>query len=294
MTPHRDIAWAKLNLTLKVLGRRADGCHELRSLVAFAGVGDTVELEPEPGILDLRAEGPFAAALDGANLIVKAAEAAKAKVPGLTLGRFRLVKTLPVAAGLGGGSADAAAALRLIARANEGAPAAADLAELAPGLGSDVAVCLRSEPALITGRGEIVRPVRGFPPCGVLLANPGVPVGTAEVYGGLKARPLEAPTTTAEPPDFASSFDRLVDYVAPRGNDLEAPAMALLPAIGKVLAALRALDGARLARMSGSGATCFALFAAPLEAHRAAVALAQEEPAWWIAASALGDPQASR
>src|SRR5690606_36128228 len=135
-----------------------------------AGVGDTVELTPQDG-LDLRIEGPFAAALDGGNLIADAAEAARTQVPGLTLGRFRLVKTLPVAAGIGGGSADAAAALRLIVRANEGKFTEAEAVALAPRLGSDVAVCLRSAPALITGRGEVVHPVRGFSHCGVVLAN---------------------------------------------------------------------------------------------------------------------------
>ena len=158
-----------------MLGRRADGFHELRSLVAFAGVGDTVELTPQEG-LDLRIEGPFAAALGGDNLILKAAGAAKARTPSLALGRFRLVKTLPVAAGLGGGSADAAAALRLLVRANQGTFTEDAAAALAPELGSDVAVCLNSEPALITARGEVVTPLEGFPSCGVVLANPGLPV----------------------------------------------------------------------------------------------------------------------
>lgn len=160
MTALRDIAWAKLNLTLEVLGRRADGFHELNSLVAFSGVGDTVELEPEDA-LDLKVDGPFATALDGGNLILNAAEAAKAQSPGLTLGRFRLFKNLPVAAGLGGGSADAAATLRLIIRANQEVLSKAAMADLAPVLGSDVAVCFGSKAALITGRGELVAPVRG-------------------------------------------------------------------------------------------------------------------------------------
>jgi 4-diphosphocytidyl-2-C-methyl-D-erythritol kinase len=289
MTALRDIAWAKLNLTLEVLGRRADGFHELESLIAFAGLGDTVELEPQDG-LDLAAEGPFVADLDGPNLILKAAEAAKALTPGLKLGRFRLVKTLPVAAGLGGGSADAAAALRLIARANPGALTEAAVAGLAPWLGSDVAVCLKSEPALITGRGEMVSPVRGFPSCGVVLANPGVKLATADVYGALHAPPLTASRSAAPPPVFAGDFKTLMEYVVPRGNRLEAPAIRLAPEITNVLAALRTLSGARLARLSGSGPTCFALFATPREAYRAATALAQAEPDWWIAASALGSP----
>ncbi len=294
MTALRDIAWAKLNLTLEVLGRRADGFHELQSLVAFAGVGDTVELEPQRGTLELRIEGPFATALsggDGVNLIIKAAEAAKAQLPDLTLGQFRLVKTLPVAAGIGGGSADAAAALRLIARANAEACPETVAAELAPQLGSDVSVCLGSEAALITGRGEIVSPVQGFPSCGVVLANPGLALATVDVYGALEARPVPAALEPSVTPDFAGDFEKLMAYVAPRGNDLEAAATRLAPEIGAVLSALSELDGARLARLSGSGPTCFAVFATPREALRAATLLAQSEPDWWIAASTLGNPK---
>lgn len=273
------------------MGRRTDGFHELRSLVAFAGVGDTVELTPQGG-LDLRIEGPFAAALDGRNLVSDAAEAARAQVPSLTLGRFRLVKTLPVAAGIGGGSADAAASLRLIARANEGRLTEAAAVALAPRLGSDVAVCLSSAPALITGRGEIVTPVRGFPACGVVLANPGVELSTADVYGALDAAPLDKAPTEIPPLDFAGEFEKLMDYAGQRGNDLEPVAARLAPEVGKALAALRRLDGARLVRLSGSGATCFAVFASPRAALRAATVLAQVEPDWWITASMLGDPKA--
>jgi 4-diphosphocytidyl-2-C-methyl-D-erythritol kinase len=292
MTALRDIAWAKLNLTLEVLGRRPDGLHELASLVAFAGLGDAVELELQDA-LGVVVEGPFARALQGDNLIIKAANAAKFMEPSLKLGRFRLVKILPVAAGIGGGSADAAAALRLIARANGGTPGAEALAELATGIGSDVNVCLRSEPALISGRGETVTKVQGFPPCGVVLANPGLPLATADVYAALQAPPLLGPPARVlAPPDFAGDFERLMDYVAPRANALEAAATSLVPEIGNMLGALRVLDGARLARLSGSGPTCFALLATPREAHRAAAALAQAEPDWWIAASGLGDPKA--
>ena len=290
MTALRDIAWAKLNLTLEVLGRRADGFHELNSLVAFAGVGDTVELEPEDA-LDLKVEGPFATALDGGNLILNAAEAAKAQSPGLTLGRFRLFKNLPVAAGLGGGSADAAAALRLIIRANQEVLSEAAMADLAPVLGSDVAVCFGSKAALITGRGELVTPVRGFPSCGVVLANPGLPLSTADVYGALDVPPLELPSQSSGPLDFAGDFDKLLDYVSPRGNDLEAVAMLLAPEVGDVLATLRTLEDARLVRLSGSGPTCFAVFTTPRQALLAAAALADSRPDWWIAASSLGNPE---
>jgi 4-diphosphocytidyl-2-C-methyl-D-erythritol kinase len=289
MTALRETARAKLNLTLEVAGRRPDGFHELLSLVAFAAVGDEIEFEPGGAlVLVLEVEGPRASALDRDNLIVNAARAAAAKVPSLQLGRFRLVKRLPVASGLGGGSADAAAALRLISRANPGALPRAILAELAASLGSDVAVCLTSRPALISGRGEKVEPVSGFPRCGVLLANPGQPLATKAVYAALRAKPLAAPRPHSERLDFHGDFGALLAYAMPRGNDLERPAAELMPEIGKVLAALRALDGARLARLSGSGPTCFGLFASEQEASRAGAKLAAERPDWWIAAAALG------
>ncbi len=281
-----DIARAKINLTLQVLGRRADGYHQLVSLVAFARAGDAIELDPGPA-LSLSVDGPFAGALGGGNLVLAAAEAAKAFKSGIKLGHFRLIKELPVAAGLGGGSADAAAALRLIARANGGALTGADLASIALTLGSDVSVCLQSLPALITGRGETVMPMRVFPACAVLLVNPRLPLATASVYGALRALPLVGPPEPVGAPDFGRDFEALVAYLAPRGNDLEGPAAELAPTIREVLAALLALPGARVARLSGSGPTCFALFASYAGAERAAEMLASSHPSWWIAASGL-------
>ncbi|MGV1014204.1 MAG: 4-(cytidine 5'-diphospho)-2-C-methyl-D-erythritol kinase [Methyloceanibacter sp.] len=286
MTALRDTAWAKINLTLDVLGRRADGFHELVSLVAFAGLGDDVELAPGD-TLELASEGPFAKDVDGGNLILQAAEAAKALKPDLQVGRFRLVKRLPVAAGLGGGSADAAACLRLLARANRGVLTESDIAALAPKLGSDVPVCLDSQPALVTGRGEAVRPVSGFPSCGVLLANPGVPLATQAVYAKLEVEPLSTQSETGVP-DFAGLFENLVDYLIPRGNALETPAIHLAPAVQQMLATLATLEGARIVRLSGSGPTCFALFATAEETKRAAATLAQSHHHWWVAASSLG------
>lgn len=287
MTALRETGRAKLNLTLEVAGRRTDGFHELRSLVAFASLGDEIEFEPH-GPLELSVEGRFAAALSGENLIVTAARAASNKVQGLTLGRFRLVKNLPVASGLGGGSADAAAALRLLARANDGALDDGTLAELARTLGSDVSVCLNSRPALILGRGEIVEPVAGFPSCAVLLANPGLPLATEAVYAALGAQAFAGPGRAhARTLDFNGDFEALLAYLVPRGNDLEAPAARLVPEIREVLAVLLALDRVRLARLSGSGPTCFALFADENDAERAGARLAAEFPDWWIAAATL-------
>jgi len=286
MTALHDIGPAKINLTLEVLGRRADGFHELRSLVAFANFGDRLALDPGDG-LDLEVEGPFAAALGRGNLVLEAGRAARARVPGLRLGRFRLDKSLPVAAGLGGGSADAAAALRLIVRANPRLIDEGVLAEVAPKLGSDVLVCLKSRPSLMTGRGETVEPVRSFPACGVVLANPGKALATEAVYGALDAKTLGARPRGEERLDFGGSIDALLAYALPRRNDLEAPAANLVPEIRTVLAALAALQGVRLARLSGSGPTCFALLPSEEDAKRAAGALAAAHPSWWIAAGAI-------
>jgi 4-diphosphocytidyl-2-C-methyl-D-erythritol kinase len=284
----REIAHAKLNLTLEVLGRRPDGFHELRSLVAFTELGDELQLVPG-GELSLAIEGPFAACLSGSssNLISAAAEAAKRAVPTLKLGAFKLVKNLPVAAGLGGGSADAAAALRLLARANPGALDSILLAKIGAQLGSDVTVCLASKPALMTGRGEKVTAVDGLPNCGVVLANPGLPLAARDVYAALQAPVLPEAPAPASPPALTNDFDRLIAYAAPRGNDLEAPAMRLAPSIGDVLAALNALPGARIVRLCGSGPTCFALFATEDEAKGAAAVLKASHPAWWIAQSRI-------
>jgi 4-diphosphocytidyl-2-C-methyl-D-erythritol kinase len=288
MTALRDTAKAKLNLTLEVLGRRADFYHEVRSLVGFTELGDSVALEPGDE-LALAVDGPFSGALQGDNLIIAAAEAAKAKAPGIALGRFQLTKALPVAAGLGGGSADAAAALRLLAEANPGTLSATALVEIAGRLGSDVTACLASRPALMTGRGDQVTDVRGFPACSVVLVNPGLPLATASVYGALNAAPLSATPADTEPvPDFGGSFERLIDYASPRGNDLTAAALRLAPAIGEVLTALRRVASTRLVQLAGSGPTCFALFATADEARAAATSLQAAHPSWWVAATSLG------
>jgi 4-diphosphocytidyl-2-C-methyl-D-erythritol kinase len=287
VTALSEIARAKINLTLQVLGRRDDSYHELVSLVAFAEAGDLLELEPD-GALGLSIDGPFADALSGENLVLAAAGMAMAFESELKLGHFKLRKEIPVAAGLGSGSADAAAALRLIARANGGALTDADCAAIAVTLGSDVNVCLKSKPSLMTGRGEKVAPVRGFPACAVLLANPRQPLATAPVYAALRAAPLRTPPAPVEAPDFGNDLEALVAYLLPRGNDLERPASGIVPKIREVLAALSGLTGARIARLSGSGPTCFALFATYDEAKRGAAELSSSHPSWWIVPSALG------
>jgi 4-diphosphocytidyl-2-C-methyl-D-erythritol kinase len=178
--------------------------------------------------------------------------------------------------------------LRLIARANGGIPSEAELTDFATKLGSDVNVCLKSEPAMITGRGEKVEVVRDLPSCGVLLANPRVPLATAAVYGSLNAKPMASlPAQRPQRPKFDQSFEKLVAYILPRGNHLEPPAARLVPEIREVLAGLLALPGACVPRLSGSGPTCFALFAKEDEARRAAATLGAQRPTWWVAATTL-------
>lgn len=286
-----ELAPAKINLCLHILGRRSDGYHELESLVAFASApaADQVTLEPgEP--LRLEIDGPGAGALAGetANLVQRAAEAAKRACPPLTLGTFRLAKRLPIAAGLGGGSADAAAALRLIRRANPQHAAEVDWMGIAASIGADVPVCLASRASLMTGRGEIVEPVAALPPVWAVLANPGVPLATGPVFKALGAPPYDAtrPRDVFRP--SLATPDDLIGALAMRPNDLEASAARLCPAIIEVRSALLQLDGVRLARMSGSGPTCFALFATPDVAQAGARALRRDHPGWWVEAARLG------
>jgi 4-diphosphocytidyl-2-C-methyl-D-erythritol kinase len=285
-----ESAPAKVNLTLRVLGRRADGYHDIESLVVFAGVGDRLALTPGEA-LTLAVVGPNAAqtGTEADNLVTKATRALAARVPGLRAGAFRLEKILPVAAGLGGGSADAAAALRLLAQANKLAPDDPRLRDAARATGADVPVCLDPRPRLMRGIGEILSAPLPLPRLSALLVNPGVAVPTKLVFSGWQpsANPRRASTT-----DFAVSprmqGEQLLDWLAREPNDLEAPAIALAPAIAEVLASLRAAAGCRLARMSGSGATCFALFSSVGETASAGKTLRAKFPDWWISETVLG------
>jgi 4-diphosphocytidyl-2-C-methyl-D-erythritol kinase len=288
--PLVENAPAKVNLTLRVLGRRADGYHEIESLVAFAAIGDTLRLVPG-GELALTVRGANAAAAGAGadNLVLKAAGALAARIPGIGLGAFALDKTLPVAAGLGGGSADAAAALRLLARANGLAGGDARLSEAARATGADVPVCLNPRPRLMRGIGEILSDPLPMPALPALLVNPGIALATKAVFAawkdaGAPSGPALDVTEFAE----ADSRDQLLRLLATKSNDLERPAIALAPAIAELLGALRALPRCRLARMSGSGATCFALFSTAAEAIVAASSLSGKYPHWWVRPSALG------
>lgn len=280
-------ALAKVNLSLGVSGRRADGYHEIESLVAFAGTGDVVTLDTGRP-LGLELAGPEAAAITGdTNLVIAAAKAALGVAPDLQVGHFRLEKHLPVASGIGGGSADAAAALRLIREANPQAGCHVDWMALASRIGSDVPVCLASRASLMCGRGERLSTLDALPPAALVLANPRVALQTADVFKALAAHPLDAGRDViAQVPNIAT-FEALTAYLQQRPNDLEPAAIALCPVIADVRRALATLSGAQLVRMSGSGATCFALFKDRALADAGASALASAHPGWWVRAAPL-------
>ena len=270
---------AKLNLYLHVTGRRADGYHELDSLVTFTALADTLEIAPAEA-LELAVTGPFAHALDaGDNLAARAATALGEKLgrpPGV---RIALEKRIPVAAGLGGGSADAAAVLRGLARLwRLGAEHAGTLHETALGLGADAPVCLGSRATCMAGIGERLSAPPRLPPCGVLLVNPGVPVPTGSVFAARRG-PLSAANPIYEAPPDAPALAALLRA---RRNDLEQPARERVPEIGLVLARLAAAPGCLLARMSGSGGTCFGLFEDEAAVAVAADTIARDHPAWWV------------
>jgi len=282
---------AKVNLTLRVLGRRPDGYHEIESLVAFASIGDALAFTPG-ATLALKVRGPTAAAAGGLadNLVLKAAHALAQRIPALKLGRFELSKRLPVAAGLGGGSADAAAALRLIARHNRIACDDPRLMAAARATGADVPVCLDPRPRLMRGIGEVLSPPLRLASLPAVLLNPGVSVATRDVFTALRAPPIaKAPRDDGSDASFPSDRNELIEALARGGNDLETPAISLHPAIAEALAALRAVGGCRLARMSGSGATCFALFDSARAATAAARSLRAAHPDWWVLESVIGN-----
>jgi len=281
--PVTEDAFAKINLTLRILGRREDGYHELRSLVAFARIGDRVTAAHAEG-LSLDVAGAFAPALEAEadNLVLRAARALR-EFAGVTAGaHLTLEKNLPVASGIGGGSADAAAALRALMRLWKIEPDKAALATLAASLGADVPVCLASASALMWGVGEKLARLP-LPAFWMVLANPGIALSTPAVFRELAAPPLDALPSDPALQAFAT-LDLLVRWAAEEGNGLEAPAIALAPAVGEVRDAIAATADCLLARMSGSGATCFGLYPSEAAASEAARALATAHPGWWIAA----------
>jgi 4-diphosphocytidyl-2-C-methyl-D-erythritol kinase len=285
---------AKVNLTLRVVGRRTDGYHDLESVVAFADCADKLTLTPGPE-LSLTTVGPLATACGelSDNLVLKAARLLAEAVPDLKTGAFVLDKLLPVAAGIGGGSADAAAALRLLARLNNLSLDDKRLQKVALKVGADVPVCLASRACDMMGIGEQLLPLSP-PKMPSVLVNPCVPVATKDVFAALGLRHGElrvgvgdVMTEASSWPEEGGSLEEWVEALAAGSNDLEEPAMRIQPVIGEVITALSATDGAWLARMSGSGATCFAVYENTAEAQRAADKIRSERPSWWVHAGTL-------
>lgn len=279
---------AKINLTLHVLGRRADGYHQLESLVAFTGSGDLLRLSPD-GELALTVAGPTATAAGCGddNLVLRAAKNLAERVDGLRLGAFHLTKLLPVAAGIGGGSSDAAAALRLLAKANELAANDPRLLEAARAAGADVPICLTPRAGMMRGAGEDIAAL-ALPALPAVLVNPGVPVETRRVFARLGLAPGERTNEAAHPAVRANMDEDALWAALRKGrNDLEDAACVDAPVIVDALAVLGAAKGCRLARMSGSGATCFALFATRRAASHAASVIRKQHPSWWVRAAIL-------
>jgi 4-diphosphocytidyl-2-C-methyl-D-erythritol kinase len=272
-----EAAPAKVNLFLHVTGKREDGYHLLDSLVVFAGVADRIQFTPSD-TLALAVTGPFAASLaaEPDNLVLRAARMLAAESGLRPVGTLTLDKRVPVASGVGGGSADAAATLRLLCRVWRLNPLDQAVARIASRLGSDVPVCLHSQPMRMRGIGDKLTPAPLLPSCGLVLVNPGVPLATALVF---RARAPENYTPGAVLPDVWDTASRMATTLSGLTNDLEAPAIGLVPTIREVLRAIAERPGCLLARMSGSGATCFGLFANPADATAAAGELAR--PGWW-------------
>ncbi len=283
--PLVEQAPAKINLTLRVLGRREDGYHRLESLVAFAELADTLTLHPG-GDDALDITGPFAAACGGVeeNLVLNALSALRERVERLKAGRLLLEKNIPVAAGLGGGSADAAAALRLLARANDLKADDPRLAAAASATGADVPVCLDPRTRIMRGVGDELSAPLDLSPLAALLVNPRVALATRDVFAKFTAGQASERSIAEVPGDAGAAIAFLDSY----DNDLTSAAIACQPVIAQVLECLLAVPGARLTRMSGSGATCFALFASAGEASAAARRLQAEREGWWVCPTMVG------
>jgi 4-diphosphocytidyl-2-C-methyl-D-erythritol kinase len=274
-------AHAKVNLWLNVVGRRRDGYHLLDSLVAFIDLADTLDVRPSDRLsLELAGSQAASLAADPDNLVLKAARLLADRAGVAPRATIRLGKHIPVAAGLGGGSADAAAALRALSELWRVALPEEELFDLAASLGADVPMCLAGHTALVSGIGERLQPAPALPPTAILLVNPGTPLPTRDVF---EAR--RGPFSTAVPVTQPwHDLPELVTALVRRGNDLSDAAISLRPAIAEVLTFLHNSRGARYAAMSGSGATCFALYDSLGAAQRASASM---PPAWWRHAGAL-------
>jgi len=274
---------AKVNLTLLVTGRRSDGYHLLDSLVAFAGISDTLVASPDEG-LTLSVDGPTAASLpEGENIVLKAARLLAEAAGRPATARLHLTKRLPVAAGIGGGSADAAATLTALSRLWGLTLPAEQMQALALSIGADVPVCLAGRATRMEGVGEVLSPAPALPPAWLVLVNPLSPLSTPAVFKARNAD-FSAPAALRDSPADARA---LALALAAQRNDLTAPAISLLPVIGEMLALIAGQPDCLLARMSGSGATCFGLFETEATARAAAAALTAAQPGWWVAPAPL-------
>ncbi|MDO8533283.1 MAG: 4-(cytidine 5'-diphospho)-2-C-methyl-D-erythritol kinase [Xanthobacteraceae bacterium] len=279
---------AKVNLTLRVLRRRSDGFHELASLVAFAAVGDDLALNPGSA-LELTISGPTAMSTgpDADNLVLVAARALAERIERLKLGRFDLVKRLPVGAGLGGGSSDAAAALRLIAQANDLAPDDPRLLDAARATGADVPVCLEAKARLMHGVGEKLSSPIELPKLPAVIVYPGVPVATASVFRALELVPGNRREKPYSEGDIPKERAALYEFLANEANDLERAARSQVPVIAAAQECLNDTNGVRLIRMSGSGSSLFGLYDSAEEAEEAAGEIRAGRPDWWVVATIL-------
>lgn len=282
-------AWAKLNLSLHICGRRADGYHELESLVTFASVADHLSLDPDQpeGLI---VQGPFAEAAgdDQDNLVLKAVRQLRHFKPDMRSGLFTLTKYLPAQAGLGGGSADAAATLRLLARLNGYSLRDPDLCEAARLIGADVPVCLHSRSVMMRGIGDVLGPPLALPKLHAVLVKPDCGMSTPQVFGQLGLGKGQSCQTDPHPEPDLRSAGALISQLAGLRNDLEPAASALESQIGEAMHALRAQVGCELARMSGSGAAVFGVFDNGDAAKHAQQSLCRTHPTWWVKTARLG------
>jgi 4-diphosphocytidyl-2-C-methyl-D-erythritol kinase len=281
---------AKVNLCLHVGERRPDGYHNLESLVAFVSAGDEIRLE-HGDVLSLSVSGPFGQGLPAGedNLALRAARVLAGKTGAIAGAKIRLEKNLPIASGLGGGSADAAAVLRGLVRLWNLDVEQDLLREIASSQGADIPVCLDSAPAWMEGKGEVITPLPPLPGLWLLLVNPNVPVPTAAVFAGLRQR--RGLGTRCPSPAFADAA-ALLHFLRTTTNDLEAPARAIGPEIGDVLDEISRMPGVLLSRMSGSGATCFGMFESGEAANLSVRHLTARHPDWWMQTSAFAPPSA--
>lgn len=286
----RSLAPPKINLTLEIVGRRVDGYHELRSLVAFGhDCGDWLDLDPEKPF-SLTISGPFASRIAGPNTIVQARSALLAIDSRFKFGAVRLEKMLPVASGIGGGSADAAAFMRMIAEVNPDLAPQLDWPTIASGIGADVPVCFLSKAAFMTGTGGTLHSIGPLPDLAAILVTPlqdTTADKTARVFKQLRAEALPPDYRPEPSPKLPTDLTALLGYIAQRGNDLLKPATELFPSIHPVLTEISAATGCMLASLSGAGPTCFGIFTSLDLAKETAERLHRNHVDWWVATTRL-------